>query len=445
MDITKKINQEAYDTFNADPVAFVRAFDREPWPFQADILRQVLERDDQGKFTNSMAVVSMPRQNGKSTLSAWIALWRLYIDPDPQEIISVALDRAGAGIILNTARRIIRRSNVLYSCLDRHGLARNEIRLKDGRKWIIRPSDAAYSRGYSPSTICYDELGWATDRELFDVLASGQAARHNPLMVATSTVGPVQAGVLWDLFESHRIGDDDVRLIYNTENLSPLVTPEYLEKQRRLQPAHVYAREHENRWGEGTDAFCVEADWRRATADGDPRRRTDPGPTFAFLDLGWVHDESVLAVGKEEEGKVAIIALEIWRGTQRDPVNFAAIQAKIEELTERLNIAALEIESPQGVAMSQDLNLRGVNTTIEHPTAKGQSERWGALYTSLKNGSVMLPNDAMLRRQLLTLTIKSGTTGWRVIDQPSIHQDRAMACAGAVHLVQTGQPKRVIW
>jgi hypothetical protein len=437
--LSKKIDEGTLQAFRDDPIAFVRAFDREPWDYQADILRQVVERDQAGRFTKSIAIVSMPRQNGKSTISTWIALWRLYCDPDEQEIISVALDRAGAQIILGDARRIISRSQVLYSCLDRHGLTRDEIRLKDGRRWMIRPSDAAYSRGYRPSMIAYDELGWAVDRNLFDVLSSGQAAQRNPLMLATSTVGPLQAGVLWDLFEAARANDPNVRLIYETENKSPKITEAYLERQRQVLPAHVFAREHMNLWGEGSEAFATEQDWQRAISEGDPRRRSDAGPCKAFLDLGWVHDESVLTVAKEnEDGKTEVIALEVWQGSQREPVNFAAIRKTIEKLAKRMNITELEIESPQGVSMAQELNLRGVNTRIHHPTAKGQQERWGAFYTSLKAGTVLLPNDATLRRQLLTLTIRSTTSGWKVVDQPSIHQDRAMACAGVVFMVQEG-------
>ena len=161
------IGDQAFEKMRADPVLFVSAFDRKPWDFQADILRQSLAMDENGKLTHRVVVVSMPRQNGKSTLSGWAALWRLYCD-GPQEIISVANDRSQASIILNDARRIIRNSEVLYSLIDgQWGLTKSEIRLKDGSTWLIKSADAVFSRGLRPSTIAYDELGWSPDSCFF--------------------------------------------------------------------------------------------------------------------------------------------------------------------------------------------------------------------------------------------------------------------------------------
>jgi hypothetical protein len=442
-ELAKLVGKKAYKAFQADPVTFVRAFDREPWPFQADILRQVLEREA-GKFTRPIAVVSMPRQNGKSTLSAWVALWRFFCEVEHQDIITVALDRSSASIILNDARRIIQASSVLMEMVDPDwGLTKWTIRLVDGRSWSIRSADSAYSRGYRPTTVLYDELGWsADDGALFQVLSASQAAQENPLMLVTSTVGPIQAGPLWELFQAAESGDPAVRLIYHTENLSPKISPQFLERQRRILPPMVYAREHQNLWGEGADLFCTVEDWERATSDYDPLLPRDPGPTHAFVDLGWSHDETAIAIAKPDmDGKTDIIYLRGIRGSRARPVSLPLVERKLEELVGQYGVRRLVIESPQGVAMAQSLNMRGVQAEVLHPTAKSNSARWGALYAALKAGQIRLPRDKLLRRQLLTLTIKESLTGWRVIDVPSIHQDRAVAVAGALYACMQGDPR----
>jgi hypothetical protein len=249
----------------------------------------------------------------------------------------------------------------------------------------------------------------------------------------------VKAGILWELFELARAGNTSILLDYQTENRNPLVTKEYLERERAILPPHIYAREHMNLWGEGSDVFCTEADWRRAIENGDPRRNQDGGPSHLFCDLGWVHDETALAVGKGEDKRVKVIALETFKGSQSAPVKFAAVENRIAELAERLTVKRARIESPQGVGLTQALNLRGVAAEVLHPTAKSNQDNWGALYTALKAGTVDLPNDAKLRQQLLTLTIRSTPTGWKVEDVPSIHNDRAVAVAGVVAMVQGGQ------
>jgi len=432
--LSDAIGEAVFRRMQADPVLFVKSFETlTPWLYQEVDLRMALERKADGKFKHRIVVISKPRQNAKTTMSAWIALWRLYCGEGLQQVVSVANDYEQAQILLGDAHRIISGSDVLFSLLDDWGLTRGEIRLQNGNRWIIKSSESIASRGLRPSMVCYDELGWAQDRSLFDVLSSGQAAQPNPLTVVTSTVGPIKDGVLWELFELARANNLTVCLIYSTENQSPLITPEYLEAQQALLPAHVYAREHLNLWGEGSDALCTEADWKRAIADGDPRRMDDPGPCYAFLDLGWVHDESVLVIMRKlESGKHGVVCMETWQGSRSAPVEFAAIQARLKDLCARFHVGKLRIEAPQGYQMAQQLALSGVPAEVLAPTAKSNQENWGALITSLKNGTVCLPDDARLRRQLLTLTIKNTPIGWRVEDVPSIHDDRALSVAGAL-------------
>lgn len=432
--ISNVIGKVGFERMKADPVLFIRAFETlKPWDFQVDIMSQAVERKPDGKYKWRRVVISMPRQNTKSTLSAWLALHRLFCGDGRQEIVSVANDYAQAGIILSDARRVISGSDMLFSQLDNFGLTRGEIRLTNGNRWIIKSSESVASRGLRPSLILYDELGWSVDRQLFDVLSAGQAAQANPQIIITSTVSAVKDGILWELFELAKAGDPSTLLIYETENLSPLITAEYLETQRAILPPHVFAREHQNLWGEGSDPVCTEADWKRAIADGDPRRIDDPGPCYAFLDLGWVHDESVLVIMRKlENDKSGVLAMESWQGSQSAPVEFYAIQSRLDELCRKYHVQKLVIEAPQGYAMAQQLALSGVDTEILSPTAKSNQEQWGALINALKQGTICLPDDVRLRRQLLTLTIKNSPTGWRVEDVPTIHNDRAVAIAGAL-------------
>lgn len=424
--------------FLADPVAFITHFDREPYRYQAKAIRSIVERDRKGKYKRRIAVFSTPRQDGKTTLSAWLGLWRLICDPTAGDVVSVALDTKGARQLMFDARRIIGNSPKLLSLLEGE-LTKSWITLKNGREWIIRSADAAMSRGLRPSTVLFDELGWsADDGELFNVLLAAQGAQANPLVVVTSTVGPVQAGPLWDLFERAKVrGQKVIRLIYSRKNQSPLVTKKYLKEQEALLPPSWYAREHRNTWGAGSDVFCTQANWLKAIEGGSPLLDKHRGTSYAFLDLSWAHDESVLTVATDRDGRKAIISMDVFAPSKGKPVDFAAVEAVLRKRIEQFNIRRLEIESPQGVALSQKIerSLPGVNVTILHPTAKSNAERWGALYTALRDGLIWLPKDEKLRRQLLQLTIKAGVTGWRVVEADrKLHQDRALCCAGAYYL-----------
>jgi len=432
-------NEYTADLFRADPTAFIEHFDRKPWGYQAKALKAITERNSKGIFKRRIAVFSTPRQDGKTTLSSWLGLWRFICDPTAGDIVSVALDTRGARQLLWDARRIIGNSPKLMSLLDGQRLTRSWITLTDGREWVIRSADSSMSRGLRPSTVLFDELGWtADDGELFQVLLAAQAAQVNPLVVVTSTVGPVQAGPLWDLFEQSKVrGQKAIRLLYSRRNKSPLVTKKFLKEQEALLPPSWYAREHENTWGAGSDVFCTQANWLRAIEGDSPLLEKHRGTSYAFLDLSWAHDESVLSVATERDGRKAIISMDVFAPTKSKNVDFAAVEATVRRRIETLGVRRLEIESPQGVALSQKIerSLPGINVTILHPTAKSNAERWGALYTALRDGLIWLPKDEKLRRQLLQLTIKAGPTGWKVVEADrKLHQDRALACAGAYYL-----------
>ena len=433
------VGGDAYDRMLADPVQFVRAFDREPWPYQADILRDVLTRDASGTFEKPSAVCSMPRQNGKTTLATWAGAWRFFVDPTLGDgvVLSVALDTEGARVAFGDAVRLVKNSEVLSALVDdKWGMTRSEIRLKDGRRWLIKSAEAIRSRGLRVGTLLYDELGWAVSADLFETLSAAMAAQKNPLMLAVSTVGPIQAGPLWDLFQAAERGDPGVRLIYYQENLSPLISEHFLERQRAAMPSFIFAREHENKWGTASDVFATHEDWQRAVEDGDPRRMSDEGPTFCFVDLGWVHDLTALAIAKVVGEKIDIIHLETFKGSQEQPVQLSIVQSRLEELGALFGFKQLEIESPQGVQLSQQIKIPHCKITVLTPTAKSNQQRWGGFYTALKDGSIRLPPDSDLRRELLTLTIEDRAVGWKVIDVPSIHNDRSVAVAGALYLAE---------
>ncbi len=434
-------NERTAALFQADPVAFIDQFDREPWKYQAKAIRAITDRYKRsGKFKRRIAVFSTPRQDGKTTLSAWLGLWRLICDPTGGDVVSVALDTKGARQLMFDARRIIGNSPKLMSLLEGE-LTKSWITLKDGREWIIRSADAEMSRGLRPSTVLFDELGWtADDGDLFNVLLAAQGAQANPLVVVTSTVGPVQAGPLWDLFEREKVrGQKVIRLLYSRKNQSPLVTKKFLKEQEALLPPSWYAREHRNTWGAGSDVFCTQANWLKAIEGGTPLLDSHRGTSYAFLDLSWAHDESVLSVAAERERRTAIISMDVFSPSKGKDVDFEAVETVLRTRISQFNIRRLEIESPQGVALSQKIerSIPGCNVTILHPTAKSNQERWGGLYNGLRDGLIWLPKDEKLRRQLLQLTILAGPTGWKVVEADrKLHQDRAYTCGGAYYLAK---------
>lgn len=152
-----------------------------------------------GQFVHRLGGISAPRGNGKSYGAAAVAAWRFRFGPQPQLIVSCALDFEGAKVCLDAGKRILRRHPDLEAGVE---FLADEIRLKaTGSRWLVRSRDHLSSRGLHPDLIVYDEVGWAKDDDLFASLLAAQASVLDPLMLVVSTVGRRRAGPLWRVKE----------------------------------------------------------------------------------------------------------------------------------------------------------------------------------------------------------------------------------------------------
>lgn len=80
-------------------------------PWQQDLLGHLYARRPDGRYRHRVALVGMPRKNGKSTIgSAGVALFRLFLGPTGGEVYSAAADREQARIVFGAARRMVEAS-----------------------------------------------------------------------------------------------------------------------------------------------------------------------------------------------------------------------------------------------------------------------------------------------------------------------------------------------
>jgi len=238
------------------PVAFADAVHVRLYGWQADVLARGFRRE-QGRFGRPIVGVSLPRGDGKTWLASYSGSWRFVCGRAPQHILSAALDYEGARLTVRYARGFLSELVERGEVVER---ANGFVIPTTGSVWQITSREHTASRGRRPDVVLYDELGWAADEDLFESLLSAQASVIDPLFVVTSTVGPRQAGPLWDLAQRAAGDDPDIFFEHSTQNRNPKVTAEYLARMRRLKHPIQFAREHENRWTEGEDAY-VSAAW----------------------------------------------------------------------------------------------------------------------------------------------------------------------------------------
>lgn len=189
-------------------------------PFQRDFIYAVYA--PHAKATSKRlvrrAVYSVARKNGKTELAAALILAHL-IGPESEpngEIYSAANDRAQAGIVFKAVERfimaepelqqvlkVVRSTKTIY-------VTRSDIKAS-GSVFRALSSDAGRQHGLNPSLIVYDELAQSRSRELFDTLATSQAARFEPLLMVTSTQNDDPTHVLSEMIDS--ADEDPTRVV----------------------------------------------------------------------------------------------------------------------------------------------------------------------------------------------------------------------------------------
>jgi phage terminase large subunit-like protein len=176
-----------------------RPFALRPW--QKAILKQLFKTGRDGRRVYRTCLLMLPRKNGKTELAAAIAIYCLLFDGQTGgEIYLAAADRDQAGKVYQAMVAMLRAEPDLLA----------EVEIVESQKRLVHPrsgsfvkaiSAEAYSKhGFNASVVIYDELHAAPNRELWDVLATSQGARLQPLLMAISTAGYDRHSILWELY-----------------------------------------------------------------------------------------------------------------------------------------------------------------------------------------------------------------------------------------------------
>jgi phage terminase large subunit-like protein len=180
-----------------DFLTWCAAFGIRLFPWQAQAFGEATRREA-GRFVHALAGISVPRGNGKSYAAALVGAWRLVAGPQPQLVLSAALDYEGAKVVLDHAGAIFRRHADLEAAVE---IRSDSIITSTGSRWLVRSREHTASRGLHPDVVLFDEAGWSRDAELFASLLASQASVLDPLTLVVSTVGRLKTGPLWTIRE----------------------------------------------------------------------------------------------------------------------------------------------------------------------------------------------------------------------------------------------------
>jgi phage terminase large subunit-like protein len=177
-----------------------RPFNLRPW--QERIIRQAFRTRRDGTRQYRTVLLEIPRKNGKTELAAAVALYGLFGDGElGAEVYSAAADKDQAAICFHVAAQMIRNDPTLEAQCDLIDSQKRIVHRPSGSFYRAISSEAFTKHGFNASTIVYDELHAAPNRELYDVLSTSTGGRRNPLMFIPTTAGYDRHSICYELHE----------------------------------------------------------------------------------------------------------------------------------------------------------------------------------------------------------------------------------------------------
>jgi phage terminase large subunit-like protein len=158
--------------------------------WQKDLIRHIYAKDavDGVGFRHRLALVGMPRKNGKSALASALAVFDLVFGVKGGEVYSIAAEKEQARIVFGEAKKMIEASEELSGMMK---LYRDAIEFPSrGSVYRVLSAESYSKEGLNASSVFADEIHAMPNRELFDVMSLSMASRGNRAhMVAITTAG----------------------------------------------------------------------------------------------------------------------------------------------------------------------------------------------------------------------------------------------------------------
>lgn len=302
----------------------------EPLPWQAFILWNLYGfHMPDGRRRFNTAYISMARKQGKTTLTAGMALAALAFDGEPAaEVYSAATKRDQARILFEEARRMVLGSPVLRKHLvpSRHEITAPAT----NGKLTYLSSDGRTLDGTNPHTVIIDEYHAHPTDEVSNVLRSGMQARTNPLHITITTAGLNKSVPCYQLQATAK---DILRGIKNDPNYFAIIyemdegdewnQPELWSKanpsmghtisldalrkqyQQALNMGTSYETEfktkHLNLWTSASSTWIQDEEWMRCEKQAEAS-----GVCYGGLDLAAVSDLTALVLAFPDGDEVHV-------------------------------------------------------------------------------------------------------------------------------------------
>lgn len=418
-------------------------------PWQEWLVIHALELLPDSTFRFRTVIAMVARQNGKTSLSRTLALWRLYVD-GARLVLGAAQDVSIAREVLTAATDMAQSVPDLAAEIDvvRRTNGDEYLKLVGGGRYKITASTRSAGRGLSVDHLTMDEIREQRDWAAWSALSKTTIARPHSQIWALSNAGDHQSVVLNHLRDaalSERdasIGvfewsapdgcalDDPAAWTQANPALGHTISETAIRGALATDPPDVFR----------TEVLCQRIDALNSAIDlAAWRACADPAGTMTDLrdrvivcldvapDGGHV---TLVAAADTPDGRVRVEPVAAWTSTED-------ARRDLPDLLARVNPAGIAW-FPGGPAAVLAPELRGGTWGEAYGiTGAEVAEACQGIADLVASRRIVHPMDPLLDAHVAGATKFHVGDGWRFVRRGAGHVDAAYAAAGAVHHLRT--------
>ena len=382
--------------------------------WQKQLILRLYARRPDGRRRYRLALIGIPRKNGKSGLGSGLALNELLFQGQGAQVFSAAAEKEQAKIVFNDVKAMINRSEDLTEICKP---MRDVIDVPTSGSTYRALSAEAYSKeGLNISAAIVDELHAHPTPDLWNVLTLGTGAREEPLIIAITTAGTItdSTGEESTCYRLYQYGidvalgniedpsfffcwwgakdDDDPSDPEVWQRANPgygsILNPEDIAEAFKRTPINEFKTKRLNLWVTSTESFLPPGKW---DACAQPERVVD-GSTKVVLgfDGSYAHDCTAL-VGCTVEENPHIFTVGLWqRPFDADAswhVPIADVENAIRAACQRYNVVEIAVD-PWGFERSFEILLEERLPVVAFPqqNAERMVKATERFYEAVVNG-----------------------------------------------------------
>src|SRR6266566_2391749 len=389
-------------------------------PWQADDFRAIFATLPDGRPAHRLVYIERRRGESKTDDVGATATTDLITGPRGHRSYAVAGDVDQAALIIDSIQGFRDRSALLGAVLE---VNRSTVRNR-----------------YSG-----DELSLQPDDHLWLPMWSAIGKRRDAQMVCASMAGADFASVAWKVREMARTTPGYYFATRQGTEPAPWLSAEMMAEQEATLHPSDYARFWLCEWREVSGSWLSREAFDACVTGAESLAGNPRYPCRGYVDVGILHDPTVLCVGHDEgdarNPRIVADTLQTLQGSRSAPVQMEVVEDLVAELTATFGVREWCFESPQAVASVQRLQRRlpSVKVWARYPTADSMGALYGTLYRLVTNQQIILYPHEQLRREALSLAVKTSGGRMKVVESSSVHQDHVVATGGAATLLLAAQ------